>query len=52
MPRLWALSAAARSYDLVVEEQIIDINDDARRLVWTVVAGAAGLTHYSAALQM
>jgi hypothetical protein len=34
---------------LVVEEPIIDMNDDNRRLVWTAVRGTVALTHYNAA---
>jgi len=36
----------------VIEEPIIDANDNTRRLAWTAVGSAAGLTHYNAAVQV
>ena len=36
----------------VVEEPIIDLNDDTRRLVWTAVGGSLGLKHYNASAQV
>jgi hypothetical protein len=36
----------------VVDEPIIDLNEDTRRLVWTAVGGALGLTHYNGAVQV
>ena len=36
----------------VVEEPIIDLNDDTRRLAWTAVGGSLGLTHYNASAQV
>lgn len=36
----------------VVEEPIVDLNDDTRRLVWTAVGGSLGLRHYNGAVQV
>lgn len=36
----------------VVEEPIIDLNDDTRRLAWTAVGGSLGLSHYNSAVQV
>jgi hypothetical protein len=36
----------------VVDEPIIAVNEDTRRLVWTAVGGALGLTHYNGAVQV
>ena len=35
---------------MVVREQILDINDDMRRVAWSAIGGA--LTHYSASAQV
>jgi Polyketide cyclase / dehydrase and lipid transport len=36
----------------VVVEPIVSLNDELRRLVWTVQDGMPGLTHYHAAAQV
>ena len=36
----------------VVVEPIVSLNDDLRRLVWTVHGGLPGLTHYNGAVQV
>jgi hypothetical protein len=35
---------------MVVKELIVDLNEDARRLVWSAVGG--GLTHHNASVQV
>ncbi len=35
-----------------VDEPIVALNEDTRRLVWTAVGGGLGLTHYNAAVQV
>jgi hypothetical protein len=35
-----------------VDEPIIALNEDTRRLVWTAVGGSLGLTHYNGAVQV
>jgi carbon monoxide dehydrogenase subunit G len=37
---------------LVVVEPIVSLNDNSRRLVWTVQGGTSGLTHYNGAVQV
>jgi hypothetical protein len=37
---------------MVVTEPIVSLNDDLRRLVWTVQGGSLGLAHYNAAVQV
>jgi hypothetical protein len=37
---------------LVVVELIVSMNDDLRRLVWTVQGGPTGLAHYNGAVQV
>jgi hypothetical protein len=37
---------------LVVVEPIVSLNDNTRRLVWTVQGGTSGLTHYNGAVQV
>jgi len=37
---------------VVVEEPIVSLNDDLRRLIWTVQGGSLGLVHYNAAVQV
>jgi hypothetical protein len=37
---------------MVVTEPIVSLNDELRRLVWTVRGGSLGLEHYNAAVQV
>jgi carbon monoxide dehydrogenase subunit G len=36
----------------VVRERFVDLDDDARRLVWAISDGSLGLTHYNASAQV
>ena len=36
----------------VIEEPIVDVSDERRRIAWTVKAGQAGLTRYSGVAQV
>jgi hypothetical protein len=36
----------------VIEEPIVDVSDERRRIAWTVKAGQAGLTHYNGVAQV
>jgi hypothetical protein len=37
---------------MVAVEPVVSLNDDLRRLVWTVQGGSLGLAHYNAAVQV
>jgi carbon monoxide dehydrogenase subunit G len=36
----------------VVRERLVDLDDEARRLVWSAVTGPIGLTHHNASAQV
>jgi hypothetical protein len=36
----------------VARELLVDIDDEARRLVWSIVAGPLGITHHNASAQV
>lgn len=36
----------------VLREVLVDLDDDARRLVWTIVEGSLPLTHHNGAMQI